>query len=130
LAASTCSCNQTFLVTVQSAVEWSERGVATASILFLRTIGQSVGAGLGGAILNLGIARYAPDAGAALDTLLDPARRTSLGAETIEHLSRAIASSMHDVHVIAGALAVLTLAVTLLIPARLSPSAKADGANG
>jgi EmrB/QacA subfamily drug resistance transporter len=119
-------CNQTFLVALQSSVGWSERGVATASILFLRTIGQAMGAGLGGAILNFGVARYAPGAGGALDRLLDPARRGELGGETLARLSGAIASSLHDVYVIAGLFAALTLVVALLIPARLS-AASIDG---
>src|SRR4029079_7048048 len=45
-------CNQTVLVAVQSSIGWGERGTATASILFSRTIGQSFGAAVGGAILN------------------------------------------------------------------------------
>jgi EmrB/QacA subfamily drug resistance transporter len=115
-------CNQTFLLVMQGSIDWNERGVATASFLFLRTIGQSLGAALGGAILNFGVARYAPEAGDALGTLLDPARRASLGADTIAHLSDAIAGSLHQVYVIAGVLAVLALAMTLLLPARLSPT--------
>ena len=32
-------CNQMFLLVIQGSVGWSERGVATSSLLFLRTIG-------------------------------------------------------------------------------------------
>jgi EmrB/QacA subfamily drug resistance transporter len=113
-------CNQTFLLVIQGAVDWSERGVATASFLFLRTIGQALGAAIGGAILNFGIARYAPAAGDALEKLLQPSQRATLGAETIERLSQAIAGALHQVYVIAGVLAVLALAMSLLLPARLS----------
>jgi EmrB/QacA subfamily drug resistance transporter len=115
-------CNQTFLLAMQGSVGWNERGLATSSFLFLRTIGQSLGAALGGAILNFGIAREAPGAGDALGKLLDPARRASLGADTIARLSSAIAGSLHDVYIIAGVLAALALAMTVLLPARLSPT--------
>jgi hypothetical protein len=54
-------CNIVFLLVVQGSVGWSERGVATASTLFTRTIGQTIGAGLAGAILNFGISRRAPN---------------------------------------------------------------------
>jgi EmrB/QacA subfamily drug resistance transporter len=115
-------CNQTFLLATQASVGWNERGVATSSFLFARTIGQSLGAALGGAILNLGIARFAPEAGDAIGKLLEPARRASLGADAIAHLSAVIAGSLHDVYIIASVLAVLALAVTMLLPGRLSPT--------
>jgi hypothetical protein len=120
-------CNQTFLVAVQSSVGWSERGIATASILFNRTIGQSLGAAIGGAILNFGVMRYAPEAGDTLDRLLEPGRRLSLGADAIARLSEAIANALHDVYIVAGVLGLLTLAAALLLPARLSPTHTAKG---
>ena len=115
-------CNQTFLLAMQGSVGWNERGLATSSFLFLRTIGQSFGAALGGAVLNLGIARRAPGDGDALGKLLEPARRVRLSSETVARLSEAIAGSLHQVYVIAGGLAVLALVMTILLPARLSPT--------
>jgi EmrB/QacA subfamily drug resistance transporter len=112
-------CNQTFLLVIQGSIGWNERGVATASFLFLRTIGQSLGAALGGAFLNFGIARHAADAGDTLQKLLEPAQRSHLDPATVAQLSEAISGALHDVYVIAGVLAVLTLAMTLLLPARL-----------
>ena len=115
-------CNQTFLLAVQGSVGWNERGVATSSFLFLRTIGQALGAALGGAILNFGVARHAPQASDVMGGLFDPARRASLGADTVARLSEAIAGALHQVYVIAGTLAVLTLIATMLLPARLGPT--------
>jgi MFS family permease len=116
-------CNQTFLLSMQGSVGWNERGVATASFLFSRTIGQSVGAALGGALLNYGIARNVPDAGDALEKLLDPASRASLGGDLSARLGDAIAGALHDVYIIAAILAVLALAAALLLPARLNSAA-------
>ncbi len=115
-------CNQTFLLAVQGSVGWNERGAATSSFLFLRTIGQALGAALGGAILNFTVAGNVPDAGDVMGGLFDPARRASLGADTVARLSNAIAGALHHVYVIAGTLAVLTLIVTMLLPAKRGPA--------
>jgi EmrB/QacA subfamily drug resistance transporter len=115
-------CNQTFLVAIQSSVGWQERGIATASMLFSRTIGQSLGAGLGGAILNFGVARLVGDSDQALNQLLEPSRRASIAADALPRLIEAITASLHTIYIIAGVLAVLALAATLLIPGRLSPN--------
>src|SRR5437763_13631673 len=50
-----------FVISVQHAVRWNVRGVATASTQFFRTIGGTVGVALMGTILNLQMAsRFAP----------------------------------------------------------------------
>ena len=115
-------CNIVFLVVVQGSVTWNERGIATASTLFSRTIGQTIGAGLAGAILNFGISRRAPAFGDALDLLLEPSRLKSFDAQQIAHLVGAVASSLHDVYIVAAVLAAIALAVVLLLPAGLSPT--------
>ncbi len=115
-------CNTTFLVAVQTSVGWSERGAATSSVLFMRTIGQALGAGIAGAILNFSLARTVPSAGETLNQLLEPARRASLDPQTIDQLSHAIADALHQVYVIAGVLGALTLALVVLLPAGASPT--------
>jgi len=118
-------CNTTLVVAVQASVGWNERGVATSSNLFLRTIGQTLGAGLGGAILNFGISRHAPEAVAMVNQLFDPHLRERIGASGIAHLTQAIANSLHQVYLISGLLAVLTLVLTLMLPVGLSPTRSA-----
>jgi EmrB/QacA subfamily drug resistance transporter len=115
-------CNIVFLLVVQGSVGWSERGVATASTLFTRTIGQTIGAGLAGAILNFGISRYAPNSIDALDLLLDPSRREGLDPQQVARTVEAVASSLHEVYAVAGLLALVTLAAALLLPAGASPA--------
>jgi EmrB/QacA subfamily drug resistance transporter len=116
-------CNQTLLLSIQGSVGWNERGVATASFLFSRTIGQSIGAAIGGAILNFSVAHQGPGAAETLDRLLDPERRSGLDTETIVHLGDAIAGALHQVYIIAGLLAVLTLLTSLILPARTGKTA-------
>ncbi|MET1025889.1 MAG: MDR family MFS transporter [Dongiaceae bacterium] len=68
----------TGIVLVQESVEWSMRGSATSSIIFSRSLGNTLGATALGAILNIGISHYGSGALAArLHTLLN--QPTGLG---------------------------------------------------
>jgi EmrB/QacA subfamily drug resistance transporter len=56
------------VIGVQSVIDWGRRGVATGSLMFMRTLGQAVGAGVLGAVANSKLAswfRNAPPAVAA-----------------------------------------------------------------
>ena len=114
--------NTTFLVAVQTSVGWGERGTVTAANMFMRAIGQSLGAGVYGAILNRGVAARVPGAGGAVDRLMDPHTRASLAPAMVARLGEAIAGAMHDIYLITGLLAVAVLALTLGIPAGASPT--------
>jgi EmrB/QacA subfamily drug resistance transporter len=116
------ACNTSFLVSIQASVDWSERGVATGTNMFMRMIGQSFGAALGGAVLNFGVWRRTPELADAVDRLLQPGLRRGLAATDIARLADAVAASLHEVYLIATVIAVLTLVVTVGFPARLSPA--------
>jgi Na+/melibiose symporter-like transporter len=115
-------CNTAFLVAVQASVGWSDRGAATASMLFLRMVGQSLGAALFGAVLNWGLARRLGAAGDAIDRLMEPELRRGLGAGEIARLGAAVAASLHAVYVIAALLALVALGLALAFPRGLSPT--------
>jgi EmrB/QacA subfamily drug resistance transporter len=115
-------CNTAFLVSTQASAGWNERGMATSSIMFMRIVGNSVGAAVFGAILNFGINRRIPEAGDAVNRLLEPAARHGLGAAEIGRLSEAVASSLHIVYIVAGLVAVVSLFLALSLPTRLSPT--------
>jgi EmrB/QacA subfamily drug resistance transporter len=115
-------CNTSFLVSTQARADWNERGMATSSIMFMRIVGNSVGAAVFGAILNFGINRRIPGAGDAVNRLLEPAAREGLGAAEIARLSEAVAGSLHVVYIVAGLVAVVSLFLALALPARLSPT--------
>jgi len=55
----------TTIAVVQDSVDWSMRGSATASIIFARSLGNTIGATALGAVLNLGIAHFGSGALAA-----------------------------------------------------------------
>ncbi len=121
-------CNTSFLVSTQASVGYGERGAATSSIMFMRIVGNSVGAAVFGAILNFGVGRRIPDASGAVNRLLQPAARHELSPATIARVSDAIAAGLHNVYLVGGAVAIVSLALALALPARLSPTRPAAGA--
>jgi len=121
--------NTTFVIAVQTSVGWGQRGAATSANMFLRTIGQSIGTGIFGAIFNFGMGQHIVGANDEINRLLQPQTRESLGTVEIARLSEAIAGSIHNVYLLAGVLAVVLLIVGLRIPAGLSP-VRQSGAAG
>jgi EmrB/QacA subfamily drug resistance transporter len=115
-------CNTAFIVSIQASVGWNERGMATSATMFMRILGNSLGAAIFGAILNLGIYRKLPEAGAAVNRLMSPETRQSLGANEIARFAEAVGASLHTVYVIAAFVALVSLVLALALPARLSPT--------
>jgi MFS family permease len=115
------SCNTVFIVSVQAAVPWRQRGAATSSTMFMRFVGQSVGAAGCGAALNATMARLDPDAVTNVDRLLEPASRATLSASEIAHLTDVVARSLHSAYLLVGCVAVATLVIATRLPPRLSP---------
>ena len=115
-------CNTAFIVSIQASVDWNRRGMATSATMFMRIVGQSVGAAVFGAILNIGIYSQLPDVGDAVNRLMSPVARQSLGAIEIARLTEAVGASLHVVYIIAGLVAVVSLILALALPAKLSPT--------
>ncbi len=114
-------CNTAYIVSIQAAVPWNQRGAATSSCLFLRFVGQSLGAASFGAVLNLTLLHRAPDLMFEADHLLDPTHRGELAGPVLARLTEAMAAGLHNDYLLACLLAVLTLVLSSLLPARLSP---------
>jgi hypothetical protein len=115
-------CNTTFLVSIQGAVEYHERGVATGSQMFMRMIGSAVGAALFGAIVNFGVQQRLPGAGDAVNQLLQTASRQGLGGAELARLPEAVGLSLHGACLVAALIAILTLVVAFGFPRGLSPT--------
>jgi MFS family permease len=115
-------CNTTFLVAIQASVGRGERGIGTGSQMFMRMIGQAVGAALLGAVLNWGINARLPGAGDAVNKLLHPALRHMIPADQVVRLSDAFADSAAEAFAAVLLIAVATLGLTLAFPRRLSPN--------
>ncbi|MFI1357239.1 MFS transporter [Streptomyces sp. NPDC020898] len=102
------------IVGVQSTVGWSERGTATASVLFCRQTGQTIGAALFGAVANGVLASRLGGAGD-----LDSVTRALRAGAAPEATRRAIADAVHAVYFgAAGAAALAFVALLVLAPRR------------
>lgn len=109
------------IVGVQSTVGWSERGTTTASVLFCRQTGQTVGAALFGAVAN-GV--LAARLGGASD--LDSVTRALDSGTAPEATRRAIADAVHAVYFGASCAAALAFLVLLLLAPGRFPVLKED----
>jgi len=114
-------CNTTFLVAIQADVAFHQRGLGTSSQMFMRIIGQSLGAAAFGAIVNLGVERLLPGSGRMIDRMLDPVSRADLNPNDVAQLAYAVGIAAHQAFLLAVAIATLTLIAGLALPARLSP---------
>jgi EmrB/QacA subfamily drug resistance transporter len=117
--------NTVFIVSIQASVPWRQRGAATSSSMFLRFVGQAVGAAGCGAVLNATMLRLDPSAAHAVDQMLTPATRAALTPERVAHLTDVIAVSLHNAYLLATLFALVTLVVAWQLPARLSPRGQA-----
>ncbi len=107
------------LVGVQSTVDWAERGTTTASVLFCRQTGQTVGAAVFGAIAN-GV--LASRLGGASD--LDSVTRALDAGTAPEATRRAIADAVHAVYLGASCAAAAAFLVLLFLAPRRFPVLK------
>jgi hypothetical protein len=56
-----------------------------------------------------------------VDHLLDPAHRSELAPDVLRRLTEVIAAGLHNDYLLACVLAALTLLLSSMLPARLSP---------
>jgi EmrB/QacA subfamily drug resistance transporter len=119
-----------FMLAVQNAVPWNQRGVATASTQFTRTIGGTVGVAIMGTILNAqmalrftpifshdpGVVARLPKSIAPSNVLLTPDVRGKLPLDFLHQLEAALAQSLFWVFALMFALAVMGLAIMFLLP--------------
>ncbi|MER5962070.1 MFS transporter [Streptomyces sp. NPDC002057] len=112
------------IVGVQSTVPYEERGTTTASVLFCRQVGQSVGAAVFGAVANGVLAARLGGSGDldALARSLDSPG--SLTAEATDHLRRAVDTAVDYVFMGAAGAAALALLVLLTLAPRRFPVLK------
>ncbi|WP_405987594.1 MFS transporter [Streptomyces sp. NBC_00872] len=115
------------IIGVQATVGWSERGTATASILFCRQVGQSVGAAVFGAVANSVLAsRLADPPSPGLPRDLDSVSTAlenpaALTAEAAEYLRRAVDAAVDRVYLGAAVAAALALLVLLVLAPKRFP---------
>jgi EmrB/QacA subfamily drug resistance transporter len=114
--------NSTYVVAVQLSVEWRQRGAATSSNIFMRMVGQAMGAALFGAMLNYGVVRHAGVDTEIVNRMLEPALRAGIDPAVVDRVAHVMAASLHDVYLIATLLALIALVVAFRLPGHLNPT--------
>ncbi len=117
------------IVGVQATVPWAERGTATASVLFCRQIGQSLGAALFGAVANAVLTARLGPAGGDLDAVAH-ALDSPGAAPPPEPVRRAVDAAVDHVYLGAAAAAALAVLALLLVAPRRFPVLADDDAPG
>ena len=108
-----------FVIAVQNAVSWSQRGVATATSQFFRTIGGSIGVAILGTVLASRWGQEAAARGAGdfeRSVLLDPARRVNVPADILAAMESALAVALQHVFMVTAGFAALVLLAVLFVP--------------
>jgi len=113
---------------VQSAVDWSMRGVATALNTFFRNLGQKVGVALLGTYFNARVTAQLTQRGADSDIgseqineLINPYNPQPLPEHLRNVLREALVSGIHSVFTALIAVSLIALLITLLLPRQQSP---------
>ncbi|HTW38054.1 MAG TPA: MDR family MFS transporter [Steroidobacteraceae bacterium] len=105
--------NSALIIAVQESATWNERGVATASTLFFRTIGGAVAVGALGAVLAAGIGPNVP--APLLNELLAP-DHGGIDPQLALHLAGALRAGLEHVFDLVALLSVGAAAAALLFP--------------
>jgi EmrB/QacA subfamily drug resistance transporter len=119
-----------FILSVQNAVPWRLRGVATASTQFARTIGGTIGVAFMGTVLNIQLAehfapvfarfadatRSLPHNVAPANVLLTPNIRTLVPASFLQQLQQALSGGLFWVYLVVFALMLVSLFAMFWLP--------------
>jgi EmrB/QacA subfamily drug resistance transporter len=108
--------NTALLIAVQTSVEWRQRGVATASTMFARTIGGTLAVGVLGAILSAALLRDGSLPPDAADQVLGPAHGAGLDPAVVRSLSVALQAGLGTVFWVIAAISVAAAAASIFFP--------------
>jgi EmrB/QacA subfamily drug resistance transporter len=105
-----------YLVSVQNAVPYNRRGVATSAGQFFRTIGGSIAVAAFGVVLN---SRLADRIGTTINAnaALDPELRRTLSPEQLQNVIAGMGAGLHAIFIACAVLAMVGLVITALFPA-------------
>jgi hypothetical protein len=116
--------NITSVIMVQGSIEWAKRGSATASLIFSRSLGNTLGVAILGAVLNFGVVLFARTQGAAeaatpehiRDLLIRIGNVAGGGADL--NLQAVLSQALHLTFWVMLVFAAITAMLSLLVPAR------------
>ncbi|RLQ92923.1 MDR family MFS transporter [Planomicrobium sp. Y74] len=110
-----------FIVSIQSAVTYEKRGVATASNMFMRNLGSTIGVALLGTVLNTSLLKYFSNSEEGYDldsinTLLTVESREGMPAETLRYLQEGLSMALQNVYAVMAVFAVISLLLIFGLP--------------
>jgi EmrB/QacA subfamily drug resistance transporter len=110
-----------FIVSIQSNVGWEQRGIATAANMFMRNLGNTIGAALLGGILNNRLSHYLSQKNQSLSVddvnlLLKKGERDNLAESVRGVLQDGLTISLHSVYYVVLLFAVVSCILIFFIP--------------
>jgi MFS family permease len=116
-------CSMSYLLAAQEAVTWQQRGIATSSVQFFRSVGGAMGIGILGAQFNVLIRsdlRKLEAQGAKPATLLDPSLHDRIPKQILLDAQHMIAGGLKWVFAAMVVFAVAQFVMTMFMPAKRS----------
>ncbi|WP_431799598.1 MDR family MFS transporter [Halobacillus andaensis] len=112
-----------FIVSIQNSVAWQTRGIATASNMFMRTLGSAVGAAVLGGLLNNRIHESLQQAGIeeeytvdSTNLLLNKEARADLSGQALQVFKEGLTDGLHLVYLCLLILAFISFMFILRLP--------------
>jgi MFS family permease len=109
----------TYTVSGQGSVGWTQRGIATSMMMFMRQVGQAAGAAIFGGTINAELLKHGASADI-VDRILNPVLRRTIPSDQLGTLSGANETGLNHVYWITLALALAVVMTALLLPPRLN----------
>ena len=114
-------CSLSFILAVQHAVNWGQRGVATGAAIFFRTIGGAIGVGILGGALGWELGYILSSAGASgidVGAALRPETHDVLSPQQLVLVQSALGRALRDVYVQMFLLTLGTFACAVWLPSK------------
>jgi EmrB/QacA subfamily drug resistance transporter len=121
--------NTALLIAVQTSVEWRQRGVATASTMFARTIGGTLAVGVLGAVLSSALLQDRSVPAGAADRLLGPEHGVGLDPDVVRALAASLEGGLETVFWSIAGIALAAAVTSLFFPRLPVATGSAEPAN-
>ena len=108
--------NTALLIAVQTSVSWDQRGIATASAMFFRTIGGALAVGVMGGVISAALSSDPSIPADAANELLSREGGEKLDPDVLAHLGDALARGLGLVFWIIAGMAVAALLASIFFP--------------
>jgi len=121
------SANTALVISVQTSVQWEQRGVATASTMFFRTIGGAVAVGVMGGVIVTALGKDTSLPKDAASRALSREGMSTLGPDVVQRISGLLDAGLGTVFGMIAALGVTAFVAAMFFPdvPMLAPAAKA-----